>query len=67
MFKKSIGYSAAYLTSQTVYQLFITNEIRWANNLVISAMVFLISLFFHWADVPYDWNKKRQKLKKDLE
>jgi hypothetical protein len=69
MVKKSIGYSAAYLTSQTVYQLFIHDEIRWAENLGISSMVFLISLFFHWTDVPYDWNKKRnaQKLKKELE
>ncbi|MGD6802033.1 hypothetical protein ACQCUR_05355 [Rossellomorea vietnamensis] len=69
MVKKSIGYSAVYLTTQIIYQLFIHNEIRWAENLGISFMVFWVSLFFQWADVPYDWNKKRnaQKLNKDLE
>ncbi|TYS18534.1 hypothetical protein FZC78_03065 [Rossellomorea vietnamensis] len=69
MVKKSIGYSAVYLTTQIIYQLFIHNEIRWGENLGISSMVFLISLFFHWTDVPYVWKKKRtaQKLNKDIE
>ncbi|MGF2616414.1 hypothetical protein ACQUWN_12510 [Rossellomorea aquimaris] len=58
MFKKSIGYSATYFTVMAVYQLFIHNEVRWAENAGISFMVFLVSLFFHWTDVPYDWKKK---------
>ncbi|WP_113929466.1 hypothetical protein [Bacillus sp. P14.5] len=46
MVKKSIGYSATYFTVIVVYQLFIHNEVRWAENAGISFMVFLVSLFF---------------------
>lgn len=60
MFKKSIEYSLMYFVVSTLWQLVVTGEIRWIDNIMICFIIFLILMIYEWSKKPYNWNKGKQ-------
>lgn len=61
MLKRNIGYPILYFVCFSVYQLIFNDTVEWINNLLLSVFVYLFYVFFEWANIPYDWSKKRKK------
>lgn len=34
------------------------DAVEWMNNFLLSVIVYAFYLFWDWAGIPYDWNKK---------
>lgn len=61
MLKKSLRYPIIYFFAAALSQLIIHQQVKWMHNLGICFLIFLFMLFYHWASVPFNWNKNKSR------
>jgi hypothetical protein len=61
MIKKSIQFPLIYFVVSTVWQLFANKEVKWIDNIFICFIMFLIIMFYHWSNIPYEWKKRNDE------
>ncbi|PKG30021.1 hypothetical protein CWS20_03205 [Cytobacillus horneckiae] len=57
MFKESIRFPLIYFLVSTVWHFISNKEIAWIENIIICFIMFLMIMFFRWANTPFDWKK----------
>ncbi len=61
MFKKTLKLPFVYFIVLISWQLIINKDIRWIENIIVCFIMYLILLFIHWARMPYNWSKDKNK------
>lgn len=59
MIKKSLQYPIVYFVATVIWQLINYQQVKWMHNLKLCLVIFLFMLFFHWANIPYNWKKNK--------
>ncbi|WP_170158593.1 hypothetical protein [Aquisalibacillus elongatus] len=53
MIKKSIQLPIIYLIAATIWHLIASPNMSWLEHLMISFIIFLILVFYHWAKISH--------------
>ena len=61
MMKKSMFFALTYFIISTFLDLFSDEGINWLENIIKCFLVFLVMLFVLWTEIPYKWNKNKDK------
>ena len=63
MIKRSISFALIYFVVRTFMDFFSGEGIDWLTNIIKCFLLFLIMLFVLWTEIPYNWNKNKDKAK----
>lgn len=66
MFKKTLIGSVAFTSGFLLRDYRAGEEILLENTLIYFTIAFALGLFIQWTSIPYDWNKNKDKEKKNL-
>ena len=61
MIKRSISFALTYLVVRTFFDFVRGEGIDWVDNLAVSCIIFFLMWFVLWTEIPYKWNKNRDK------
>ena len=61
MIKRSIIFALTYLVVRTFLDFVKGEGIDWINNLAVSCIILFLMWFFWWTEIPYKWNKNKDK------
>ena len=61
MIKKSIFFASTYFVISIFLDLFFDEGIDWLENIIKCFLLFLLMLFVLWTEIPYKWNKDKDK------
>lgn len=57
MIRKNIRFALLFFIVTIGCKFISQNDINWGETITITIFIFLITLFYDWANIPYKWKK----------
>lgn len=63
MLKKSLLFAVVLMAGFAIKDFVSDGKIYWGELFLFFALAFVITLFIEWTNIPYSWNKQKNKAK----